>query len=144
MQYASRLAFYTLFTIFLTTGSHAAVGSGEKVDYVVAVVNDQAITWSELQGALVIPAFVDPLISLSSPILDELRNPSNEVKRTVLDILIDRKLMLQEAERWGIPLARWHDKVAADMDKIKRSYSSESAFVEALKQSGLEYEELEE
>ena len=144
MRYASRFTFYTLLAIFLTTGIRAAVRNGEKIDYVVAVVNGQAITWTELQSALVIPAFVDPVISLSSPILDELRNPSDEVKRTVLDILIDRKLMLQEAERWGIPLARWHDKVAADMDKIRAAYPSEAAFLETLKKSGLAYGELEE
>ena len=144
MRHASGLTFYTLLVIFLTSGSDAVAGNGENIDYVVAVVNDQAITWSELQSARVIPACIDPLISMSSAILDELTNPSDEVKRTVLDILIDRKLMLQEAERWGIPLARWHDKVTADMDNIERSYPSASAFVEALKKSELEREELQE
>ena len=37
-----------------------------------------------------------------------------------------------------------HDKVAADMKRLKTSHSSESAFFETLKLSGLEYAELEE
>ena len=110
----------------------------------VAVVNDQAITWFELRSELVIRAFVDPLVSLLPPLLNELRNPSVEAQRTILDILIDRTLTLQEAERWGIPLARWHDKVAADMERLKSSYPSESVFSETLKLTGLEYAELEE
>ena len=143
-KYTLRLTIYTLVGIFSLTRSWAAVGNEERIDYVVAVVNDQAITWTELRSALVIRAFVDPLVSLLPPLLDELRNPSDEAQRTILDILIDRTLMLQEAERWGIPLARWHDKVAADMERLQDSYASESVFLETLKQSGLEYAELEE
>ena len=130
--------------IFSITGVRASVGYETRIDYVVAVVNNQAITWTELRSALVIRAFVDPLVSLLPPLLDELKNPSDEAQRTILDILIDRTLLLQEAERWGIPLARWQDKVATDMERLKRSYSSELDFFETLKLSGLEYAELEE
>ena len=126
------------------TGIRTSVGNEERIDYVVAVVNDQAITWTELRSALVIRAFVDPLVSLLPPLLDELRNPSDEAQRTILDILIDRTLMLQEAERMGILLARWHEKVAIDMEGLKRSYPSKSVFFERLKLSGLEYAELKE
>ena len=110
----------------------------------VAVVNNQAITWSELRSALVIRAFVDPLVSLLPPLLEELRNPSEEAQRAILDILIDRTLMLQEAERWGIPLAPWQEKVAAGMERLKSSYPAEPGFPETLKISGLEFAELEE
>lgn len=143
-RYRLRLTVYTILWIFSITGTRAVVGNEERIDYVVAVVNGQAVTWTELRSALVIPAFVDPLVSLLPPLLDELRNPSDEAQRTILDILIDRTLMLQEAERWGIPLVRWHEKVATDMERLKMSYPSELEFFETLKLSGLEYAELEE
>ena len=144
VRYRLRLTAYTIVWIFSVTGTRAAVGNEERIDYVVAVVNDQSVTWTDLRSALVVRAFVDPLVSLLPPLLDELKNPSDEAQRTIIDILIDRTLMLQEAERLGIPLARWHDKVATDMERIKMSYPSELGFFETLKLSGLEYAELEE
>ena len=144
MRYRLRFAVYTLLGISVFALSWSVVGKEEKIDYVVAVVNEQAITRTELRSALVIGAFVDPLVSLSPPLIDELRNPSDEAQGTILDIFIDRTLMLQEAERMGIPLAHWHDKVAASMKRLKKSYPTEAAFYETLKLSGLEYAELEE
>ena len=144
VRYRLRFAVYTLLGISVFALSWSAVGKEEKIDYVVAVVNEQAITWTELRSALVIGAFVDPLVSLSPPLIDELRNPSDEAQRAILDIFIDRTLMLQEAERWGIPLAHWHDKVTAAMKSLKMSYPAEIAFYETLRLSGLEYAELEE
>ena len=139
-----RLTVCTLVGIFAIIGIRVAVGKETKIDYVVAVVNDQAITWSELPSELVIGAFVNPSVPLLPPLLKEHRNPTREDQRTVLDILIDRTLMLQEAERWGIPLARWDDKVAARIEQFKMSYPSESVFFQELKQAGIEYAELEE
>ena len=143
-RYACGLAVCTIIGVFSIIGTRDAVGSEERIDYVVAVVNGQAITWTELRSALVVRAFVDPLVSLLPPLLDELKNPSTEAQRTILDILIDRTLMLQEAERWGILLASWEDEVAADMDRLEKSYPSELVFSDTLKLSGLEYAEMEE
>lgn len=142
--YGFRFKVYMLVGIVSLTGFRAAVGYEARIDYVVAVVNNQAITWSELRSALVIRAFVDPLVSLLPPLLDELKDPSEEAQRTILDILVDRTFLLQEAERWGIPLTRWQDKVAANMARLKKSYPSDLDFFETLELSGLEYAELEE
>ena len=143
-KYAFGLAVCTIIGVSSIIGNRSAAGNEERTDYVVAVVNGQAITWTELRSALVVRAFVDPLVSLLPPLLDELKNPSTEAQRTILDILIDRTLMLQEAERWGILLASWDGEVADDMDRLIDSYPSELAFSDTLKLSGLEYAELEE
>ena len=143
-RYAFGLTVCTIVGVSSIIGTRSAVGNEERTDYVVAVVNGQAITWTELRSALVVRAFVDPLVSLLPPLLDELKNPSAEAQRTILDILIDRTLMLQEAERWGILLASWDGDVADDMDRLIDSYPSELAFSDTLKLSGLEYAELEE
>ncbi len=143
-RYAFGLSVFTIIGVFSISGPRSAVGNEERIDYVVAVVNGQAITWTELRSSLVVRAFVDPLVSLLPPLIHELKNPSTEAQRTILDILIDRTLMLQEAERWGILLVSWDGDIASDMDRLKESYPSELVFSDTLKLSGLEYAELEE
>ena len=121
--------FYALASLFLAVSqifaarSAADVGSTHNqkpVDYVLAVVNDRAITLSALENELIIR---------------QIRESSDKVNRARL---------LQEAERWGIPLARWKDKVSAEVEDIKSKYPSEPLFFEELEESGLEYKDLEE
>ena len=131
--------FHALAILFLAvslvtaSSSSADVGSPQNqkpVDYIVAVVNDSAITLSALENELFIRS---------------IRDPSDRINRArLLKNLIEQKLLLQEAERWGIPLARWQEKVNAEIDDIKSNYQSESLFFEDLKESGLEYKDLEE
>ena len=59
--------------------------------------------------------------------------------RTVLDELIDRKLMMQEADRLGIPLARWKAKVDVE---LKATLGDEKLLTEINKKFGLETEEI--
>ncbi len=140
--HVSRLTFYGCIMLAVTCLSAQNV---KPIDFVIAVVNRQAITLSELESELIIPFFVDPVLS-RSPIPSEIRNLSTEVKRAALWVLIERKLMLQEADRMrgGIPLARWQEEITEAMEGIKSRYSSDAAFSDALKEKGLEYEEYEE
>ena len=140
--HVSRITFYVCMMLTVTCLSAQNV---KPIDFVIAVVNRQAITLSELESELIIPFFVDPVL-FRSPIPSEIRNPSTEDKRAVLWVLIERKLMLQEADRMrgGIPLARWQEEITEAMEGIKSRYSSDAAFSDALKEKGLEYEELEE
>ena len=59
--------------------------------------------------------------------------------RTVLDELIERKLMMQEADRLGIPLARWKAKVDVE---LKATLGDEKLLTEINKKFGLETEEI--
>ncbi len=137
--YQSRFKFHALVSFFLTVSLVSATSSSADVtspqsqsptDYVVAVVNDWAITLSALENELIIR---------------EIRDPSDKVNRSrLLRNLIEQKLLLQEADRWGIPLARWKEKVNAEIEDIKSKYLSEPLFFEELKESGLEYKDLEE
>ena len=126
--HVSRFTFHVLFTVQLIC--MASSFAGERIiDYVIAVVNDQPIARSELENELIIR---------------EIENPSDQVKRAVLENLIERKLMLQKADDIGIPLALRQEKVNAEIEAIKSTYPSEALFFEELKESGLEYQELEE
>ena len=140
MYHVSRLTFYVCMMLAVTCLSAQNV---KKIDFVIAVVNRQAITLSELESELIIPFFVNPVL-FRSPIPSEIRNPSIEVKRAVLWVLIERKLMLQEADRGGIPLARWQEEIAEAVGEIESRYPSDVAFSDTLNKKGLEYEELEE
>lgn len=137
--YASRFMFYALASLFLAVSLDSVARSSadirspqsqKPIDYVVAVVNDRAITLSALENELII---------------GQIRESSDKVNRArLLKNLIEQNLLLQEAERWGIPLARWKDKVNAEVEDIKSKYDSESLFFHELDESGLEYKDLEE
>ena len=119
------------------------------VDYVVAVVNDQPITLHELETELILIAVIsNQLIILSeqgnTPNIQKIKNPPNTVKRTVLEALIEQKLMLQQADDIGILLWSWGKRVNTEIQGLKSLYSDETLFFEDLKRLGLEYQEVEE
>ena len=117
-----------LFYLYLSLAVINLPAHGEEIiDSVVAVVNGQAITLSDLKNELII---------------SEIENPSDKVKASVLLSLIERRLMLQEAEKVEFPPAP--EKVDAEMQKIVSRYESEALFRKELKQRGLEYEALVE
>ena len=93
--------FHTALIILLLSSS---IAQEKTVDRVIAVVNNQAITLSALENQLII---------------EGAGNPSPQKRREALEKLIERKLFLQEAERWGIPLERWKDKVKAEIQEIQ-------------------------
>lgn len=123
-HYILRILFY-LFLSWVVI--NLPVQGEEIIDFVVAVVNGQAITLSELKNELII---------------SEIENPSDKVKASVLLSLIERRLMLQEAEKVEFPPAP--EKVDAEMQKIVSGYKSEALFRKELKERGLEYETLVE
>lgn len=86
---------HTLFllTVMLaTTGAWAAV-----LDRIVAVVNDEVITLSELKG-------VESIMLKASPVLPGEEGLSTE--ETVLKNLIDKKIQLQKAKELGIETSK--------------------------------------
>ena len=74
------------------------------LDYVIAVVNDQPITLRELETELIIRE------QENQPTFQEIKNPSNTVKRATLETLIEQKLMLQQADDIGMMLRSWGKK----------------------------------
>ena len=119
---------HILFYLYLLLAAISLPTHGEEIiDSVVAVVNQQAITLSSLKNELVIR---------------EIKNPSDKVKASVLLSLIERRLMLQEAEKVEFPPTP--EKVDAEMQKIVSGYDSETLFRRELKKRRLEYEALVE
>ena len=104
------------------------------IDSVVAVVNGDAVTRSELESELSIATIMRT---------DDPEAPPVTERRTTLDAIINRKLVLQESERLGIVVTERDVRVAEKITEIRKKYASDTAFQGALQQHGLEYAALE-
>ena len=149
--YTLRIAFHvSLYFSFVASliGISSGFTKERIIDYVVAVVNDQPITLHELETELILAVISNPLIILGEQgnalNIQEIKNPPNTVKRTVLETIIEQKLMLQKADDIGILLWSWGKKVNTEIQGLKSLYSDDTLFFEDLKRLGLEYQEVEE
>ncbi len=122
----------------LVWSSAAVAGQGILIDKVVAVVNDDVITLSQLQQE------GKPLIHrMRQGLQGEDRTGELQItERQVLDALILRRLQVQEAEKENIVVGQ--DKVTEVIEQIKQQNGiiSDVEFAAALKQQDLTLEEL--
>jgi peptidyl-prolyl cis-trans isomerase SurA len=118
-------------------GRAAAAGQGFLIDRVVAVVNDEVITLSELQEE------GKPLIQrIREELEGEAQTSQMEItQRQVLQAMIFRRLQLQEAKKEGIVVDE--DDVTSSIELIKERnrYTNDAEFAEALAKSDLTLEE---
>lgn len=120
-------ALLLFFAIILTSGPASAV----IVDRIVAVVNDSIITMSELNAAKALAK--DSLGSASDT--DDVK-----LESTVLDGLIEQKLVKQASDRAGIEVTEIEiDKAIEDVKKNNRL--TQDKLLLALASSGLTYKE---
>lgn len=119
--------------VFLLSGrSNANV----LLDRVVAVVNQEVITWSELYKTME----TDASPSMKELQSDERRRIFKENEASFLETLINVKLELQEARNKGIRVS--DEELQEAINGIKKKYAmSDSAFLESLKTEGLSYDE---
>ena len=114
----------------------AGPGHAEIVDRIVAVVNDEIITMSELdQMAKMIQAQAGT-------------NPKSRegqaLKREMLEALIDRKLAKAEAKRRGIIISDKELDMAMEDFKKKNGLPDDAALNQALGKAGLTLKELQQ
>ena len=116
-----------LFFFLLYIGSN--VYAQVLIDSIVAVVNTEAITRSELENEFRIAAIAGkPILAPSKP--------------AVLETIINRKFVLQESERIGIVIAERDDRIVGQITKIRTRFASNTDFQNALRQHQLETETL--
>ena len=123
---------YITFLILFCIGGNAYAQT--LIDSIIAVVNEDAITRSELEDELRITT----LIGIRTD-----TTPTVAEKRAVLNTIINRKFVLQEAERLGIVVTERDTQVAAKIAEISAKYASDTAFQSVLQQSQLEKEAIE-
>jgi peptidyl-prolyl cis-trans isomerase SurA len=109
-------------------------GSGEVVERIVALVNNELITLSELE-------------EMGKPLLDQVRQTSSPAEREerlkkarqeVLDHLIDSKLLEEEMKKKKIEVSD-RDVDAAIQDILKTSNLSEDGLKKALAREGMTF-----
>lgn len=122
---------------FFVWGRSAVAGEEFLIDKVVAVVNDDVITLSQLQQE------EKPLLHR---VRQESRGQGREVQeeitqRQILDALILRRLQVQEAEKENVVVN--DDEVKATIEEIKKQnrFRSDAEFAQALKQQNLTLDE---
>ena len=110
-----------------------SAGAQTLVDTVIAVVNGDAVTRSELESELGIVAIMNPPVN---------EDPTATDRRATLDTIINRTLVLQESKRLGIVVTEREARVTAKISEIRRRYDSDEAFQTALQRHRLEDEVL--
>ena len=103
------------------------------IDTVIAVVNTDAITRSELENEFRIAAIMGkPLVA----------TPTAVEKRAVLERIINRKFVLQESERRGIVIAERDVHIEGKIAEIRAGYDAAADFQNVLQHYQLETEAL--
>ena len=114
----------------------ARTGAAEVVDRIVAEVNDDIITMSELQQ-------VTKSIEAQSGVKPT-AGQSKQIQRQMLDTLIDRKLGKAEAKRRGITVSDKEVNEALDHFKQRNNIPSDEALAKALANEGLSFKEFKQ
>lgn len=130
-KHLSNIGQYIAFLLFLFVGN---ANAQILIDSVIAVVDGQAITQSELVNEFRIEAMIDRPLS---------REPTAAEKQEYLDRIISRRLVLQAAEKIGITAVDHKKQVAERIAEIQAKFSSDVAFHNVLKKQELEIEVLE-
>lgn len=126
-----------LIPALLLGGQGAAAGQTVLIDKVVAVVNDEVITLSEIHKE------GKPLIQrIREELSEDTRARQMQItQRQILDALILRRLQLQEAKKEKVVVEQ--SEVTATIEQIKKERGLTNAqFTEALARENLTLEEL--
>lgn len=134
-----RLIPCAILLIFLIFNSFSTVDSAILLDRVVALVNKEVITWSELYQMIEREA-TDKMESLDEKGRLKIFKENEEI---FLERLIDIRLQVQEAQRLGIEAT--NRDVEDAILNIKTKYDlSDDIFKESLEKEGLTLEEYKE
>ncbi len=118
-----------LITLLLFVTAFQNANSAQTIDRIVAVVNDDPITHSELREMAL---SINPTTSTQQ--MDE---------RTILQQMIEQKIFEQEAEKLGITISE--QELDASMEQVKRKYNlNDEQMAEVLKKQNLTPESFRE
>ncbi|HNW92905.1 MAG TPA: SurA N-terminal domain-containing protein [bacterium] len=113
----------------------ARASEARIVDKIIAVINSEIITYSELEEKL------NPIIIR---LLNEQRQVTPELKKQALDELIRERLVLQEAQRRGVVVeeAEVEARVTKLLAEVSANFLDAAEFQEALRENGMTVEVL--
>jgi peptidyl-prolyl cis-trans isomerase SurA len=114
----------------------AGTAMAEVVDRIVAVVNNDVITLSELQN-------MTKAIEAQSGIKPTSRH-AKEIQHKMLETLIDRKLALAEAKRRGITVSPKDVDKAIEQFKKNNNIPDDATLIKMLSNAGLSFKEFKQ
>ena len=110
--------------------------AGVLIDKIVAIVDREVITWSELYKRMEFE-YYDKLQSLSP---SERKNFLKMYEKDYLEKMIDIKVQLKEAEKLGISVNE--DEINKAIQEIRKKYNlTKEQFIETIEKQGLSFEE---
>ena len=125
----SRVGCFITFLLLLC--SNVQISNAQVFDKIVAIVNDEVITLSDLRNA-----GRDILNSLGSLSAEERVDREIEAKSTILDQLIENLLVIQEAKHFGIRATE--EEVQKTVEEVRgKNRLNEKEFLRALSEVGL-------
>ncbi len=133
MRTLNQLKIIKLYVILLLPILSGVADAQILIDSVIAVVNKQAITQSELVNEFRINVIINK---------HHLTEPNDDEKRTQLNRIIDRKFALQEAERIGITDTDRKQQVSECIAAMQEKYTSKEAFNQVLQKQDIEIQAL--
>lgn len=115
----------------------AAGAQGEVVDRIVALVGDEVVLASEVDEELYLASLRGELD------LTDLKAVA-EHRKTVLDALVEGKILLEEARRQGIRVERAETDQALDASiaDVRRRFPTEETFLRQIEKEGTSLEQL--
>ena len=122
---------YITFFLLLCIGGNT--DAQVLIDSVIAVVNTDAITRSELENEFRIAAI------MGKPLVEA---PTAVERRAVLETIINRKFVLQESERIGVMVAERDVQIEGKVAEIRAGYAADADLQNVLQQYQLELEAL--
>lgn len=128
----------SVFFLFMFLGIFSFQSKGEVIDQIIAEVNGEIITYSDLKRIL------DPIYAQYSKVYggEELITRVRQARDEALRQLIENKLILQEAKTLGLEMS---DKAVEErVQSIKQRFPDEDTFLEALQKEGTGYDSFEE
>ena len=130
MNTSKHLSYIFVLLLLFIGAVHAQI----LIDSVIAVVNKQAITQSELVDEFRIGTIIDNPFK---------KKPTETDIEAYLDRIISRKLVLQGAKKIGITTTDHKEQVAERIAEIHAKFPSEMAFQDAMRKQKLEIATLE-
>lgn len=127
-----------LFVLYLSLLVPRAYADSQMLDRVVAVVNEEAITQSELD--IVLKPFYDEYKAKMDP--EKLMETLTEVRQKLLNQLVEDRLVLQEAKRQNIEAN--DEEVEKAFNEFVKRFKTEEDLEDSLRKEGLNLTALRE
>jgi parvulin-like peptidyl-prolyl isomerase len=116
----------------------AVVTAAQVIDRIVAVVDEDVITQSELQESM-LPFIADYKLRYKE---EEMEGKMGEVRQDALNRLIEERLILQEAKKRKIAVD--DSEIKERLEHVKKRFDNEEEFYLAIKDSGITMARLKE